>query len=501
MKLLQRTQSICPVCRIPLAAAYESDGGKVFLRKTCKEHGVFESCISESEEDFLGWIGNPVINVPPKKALTSGTKGNLEPNLTESQCPLHCGTCENHLQTACCVLIDITDRCNQHCPYCFAAAEKEGHEGTELEPDLSEMERKFDLLMELGEERPFNIQLSGGEPTIREDLPDIIRMARKKGFVYIQINTNGKRLASELGYAKILRDAGASAVFLQFDGTEDSIYEVLRGEALFEIKKKAIDHCRRAGLPVTIVPTVVKHVNVDNIGAMIEFLLQNVDVIKGIHFQPVSFFGRHPDTLPFDGEKHRDFENRVTMFDIMHELERQTDGKCKYDDFYPITSGHTLCCFSSTYQKQRDGKVKSLISYKTKLSGIGCCDRTNPLDIIKKDRNFVLNKWNLPDSDGSCCCTGIGDAGTESGNMVAGSGNKDKTGGCKDSGFVSESSVMDFDQFLRELKGSMFSVSSMAFQDISNLDAERLKRCRVQVLSPDDRLIPFCAYNSIYRGV
>lgn len=466
MKILQKTQSICPICQKPLEAFYVSENNKVFLRKTCEEHGEFESNIAECEEDFISWTASSVINVPPKKAMTNGSK-------LSSQCPLHCGTCEDHLQTACCVLIDVTERCDQHCSYCFAKAEYDGCG----EPDLAEIERKYDLLLELGEKRAFNIQLSGGEPTIREDLPKIIRMGREKGFEYIQINTNGKRLAMEDGYAKRLKDAGATVIFMQFDGTNDEIYKALRGEPLFETKQKAIRNCRKAGLPVTIVPTVVNDVNLDNIGDMMEFLLKNVDVVKGIHFQPVSFFGRYPDTLSEDGKKHVDYHNRVTMFDIMHELETQTHGKLKYDDFYSITSGHTLCCFQGTYQKKRDGNLKSLINKETKEAGLSCCSAKDPLEIIKKDRDFVLNKWDLPEQESGCDC----DCGCE----------------CDSSEIEEE--LMDFDGFLKELKKTMFSVSCMAFQDVSNLDAERLKRCRVQVLSPDDRLIPFCAYNSIYR--
>ena len=468
MKIIGKTQSICPFCHKPVTAAYVSENGKVFLRKNCEEHGQFESRIAEREEDFLRWKENPMVNIPPKKAVTKGFKNQsgTESGL-DSQCPLHCGTCENHLQTACCVLIDLTERCNQNCPYCFAKAENDGCG----EPDLEEIERKYDLLLELGEERTYNIQLSGGEPTIREDLPEIIKMGRMKGFEFIQINTNGRRLALEEGYAKKLKEAGASVIFLQFDGTEDTIYEALRGEPLLEIKKKAIANCREAGIPVTIVPTVVKDVNLNNIGSMMEFLLENIDVVKGIHFQPVSFFGRYPDELSSDGTKHVDYDNRVTMFDIMEELENQTDGGFRREHFYPITSGHPLCCFQSSYQKQRNGSVKSLINYGTKTAGLSCCEAKNPLDIIKKDRDFVLNKWNIAPT---CSCT-------------------DADADC------SEPGEMDFDQFLWEIKNRMFSVSCMAFMDISNLDAERLKRCRVQVLSPDDRLIPFCAYNSMYR--
>ncbi len=464
MKILGNSQSVCPICKKVLDAFYVSEKENVYLFKKCEEHGEFQSLIAEKQEDFTRWVSNQVVNIPPKESLTKGTR--------DSQCPLHCGPCENHLQTACCVLIDITERCNQHCPYCFAKAETD--EGSDL--DFAEIEKKLDLLLELGEERPYNLQLSGGEPTVRNDLPEIIRMAKEKGFPYIQINTNGRRISLEEGYAKKLKQAGASVIFMQFDGTNDEIYQALRGEPLLEIKKRAIENCRKAGIPVTLVPTIVKNVNLENIGSLVDFLLENVDIVKGLHFQPVSFFGRHPDQLPRDGNRTVDFENRVTLFNIMHQLELQTQGRLKYTDFYPINAGHTLCSFSSTYQKMGDGQVKSLINYETKESKKGCCTPANSISVIKKDRDFVLNKWELMDLDSNCSCTEM---------------SKGKS--------CCETEEMDFDSFLMQAKGNMFSVSSMAFQDESNLDAERLKRCRVQVLSPDNRLIPFCAYNSIYR--
>lgn len=461
MKVLQQTQSICPVCLKAVDAFYIDRDGRVLLRKTCGDHGDFESRVSDSVEEYTTWVSHKVINIPPKKALTKGT--------SDSQCPLHCGTCENHLQTACCVLIDVTKRCNQNCPYCFAKAEMD----FDGEPSLDEIGRKYDLLLEIGEERPFNIQLSGGEPTLRDDLPEIIKMGKDKGFEYIQINTNGKRLALEKEYARILKNAGATVIYLQFDGMDDEIYEQLRGEALLEIKKQAVEHCRKAGLPVILVPTIVKNVNLDKIGSLMAYLLENIEVVKGIHFQPVSFFGRFPDGEVMASKEWTDYENRVTLFEIMHELENQTQIGIKVGDFCPITSGHPLCCFYSTYQKQGEELVKCLISEETKAGGISCCETDSPMEIIKRDRDFVLNKWDMGEQEDvveknkpACCC---------------------------------ETEMMDFDEFLKQMKKNMFTISGMAFQDSTNLDAERLKRCRVQVLSDDDRLIPFCGYNSIYR--
>jgi len=452
-KILGIAQSICPLCHKPIEAFYIAKNEHVVFVKTCPEHGTFETIIAESVTDYEKWIDHNFVNVPPNKAVTCGDPEN-------KSCPLHCGTCENHLQTACCVLIDVTDRCNQHCEYCFAKSETDADRSRE--PSLEEISAKLELLLELGEERPFNIQLSGGEPTVRDDLVDIIKLTKSKGFEYIQINSNGRRIALEDGYAQKLKEAGASVVFMQFDGTREEIYEKLRGEPLLEIKKQAIKNCGQAGLAVTLVPTIVEGVNSDNIGEMMGFLLQNVHVVKGIHFQPVSLFGRHPD---------QEGEGRVTMFRVLNELEKQTEF-FKYDDYSPIISGHPMCCFYSTYIKEPDGSVRCTMSESRKQQGVSCCDASavNKLDIISKDRDFVLNKWEVS-----------GEA-------------------CSDwSQYKSSKEIINLIDFLKYYRQNSFTVTGMAFMDLMNLDAERVKRCRVQVLSPDNKLIPFCAYNSIYR--
>ena len=506
--ILHSTQSICPICHKAIEAFYVEEDNRVYFIKECSEHGIFKTLAAENAEDYKKWRKNPVINIPPKEAQTKGDPDDFA-------CPLHCGTCENHLQTACCVLIDVTDRCNQHCPYCFAKSEIDADRSGE--PTLEEIEAKYDLLLELGEERPFNIQLSGGEPTVRDDLPQIIKMARDKGFEYVQINTNGRRLATEEGYAQILKEAGASVIFMQFDGTRDEIYEQLRGESLFEMKVKAIRNCEKAGLAVTIVPTIVDGVNSDNIGEMMDFLVENVNVVKGIHFQPVSFFGRHPEMQKSaDGNVcSGDFPGRITMFGLLRKLEEQSPS-FKYEDFLPITTGHTLCCFYSTYTREPDGSIKCALTSAQRSEGVSCCDTTagsdcccevapegecccgaepaassisccdmtpvDSLEVIRKDRDFVLNKWEIAAPEESCCCCETSDETS-----------------CCCGASAEEDYIMDLDEFLRYYRQNTFTVTGMAFQDITNIDAERVKRCRVQQLSKDNKLIPFCAYNTIYR--
>lgn len=88
---------------------------------------------------------------------------------------------------------------------------------------MEDIGQRFDEMMRCG--GPFNIQLSGGEPTEREDLPEIIRMGRERGFTFFQLNTNGLRIARDKEYLGCLREAGLDCVFLQFDGLRDSTYQ------------------------------------------------------------------------------------------------------------------------------------------------------------------------------------------------------------------------------------------------------------------------------------
>lgn len=468
MKIINTIQTICPKCHIVIEAYYIEKNGKVFLNKTCPDHGEFSTFIAPSLDEYLKWTSKPTINIPTKSHELKGANEEDE----GSQCPLYCGLCSNHLQTPCCVLIEITQRCNQHCPYCFASSASKKDDPIETLLTLEILSNKLDHLLKLGEERPFNIQFSGGEPTIRNDLPEIIRMAKSKGFPYIQINTNGKRLAQDPDYAKLLKDAGASVIFLQFDGTNDKVYRELRGEDLWEIKEKAIKSCRVAGLPVTLVPTLVKNINMDQISPMLEFLWNNLDIIAGIHFQPVSFFGRFPGDLGAQSQK-----NKVTLFELIKEVEKASNGLVKSSSLLPMNTGHSLCGFHGEFLREKDGSISVLKvpsdydeprdPQKFKTS---CCSKS-ALETITSDRGFALNKW-------------------------AGKGRIDNQ-------IIDENKpqneILDFDEFLIYLRNNMFTISAMAFQDLMSLDGERLKRCRVHVLAQDNRMIPFCSYNTLYR--
>ena len=96
---------------------------------------------------------------------------------------------------------------------------------------------------------------------------------------------------------------------MQFDGVDDEPYKVLRGRPLLAEKLEAIRVCGENGIGVTLVPTVAPKVNDDQIGAIIKFGIEHSPAVRGVHFQPISYFGRYPEP-PAD-------ENRITLPEII----------------------------------------------------------------------------------------------------------------------------------------------------------------------------------------
>lgn len=458
------TESLCPVCLKRITATRLLLGDEVFQDKTCEEHGHFRTLIWRGEPSMAQWR-RPKPPVHPDICYGTVDKG----------CPFDCGLCSAHEQLPCSVLLEVTDRCNLQCAVCFA----DSGQGETEDPSLEKIAWLLERAMAAA--GPCNLQLSGGEPTLRDDLPEIVETARRIGYSFIQLNTNGIRLATDKNYAQRLQAAGLSSVFLQFDGVDDVIYRTLRGRALLEQKLLAVRNAGEARLGVVLVPTLVRGVNIDAIGAIVRQALKLAPIVRGIHFQPVSYFGRFPG-LSGDGD-------RFTLPELMRCLEGQTGGLLKLADFSPPGGEHAHCSFHATYIYSADGGLRSLGA----TGGDSCCSSECGSGGIRKTVDTVSRRWKLPSaapfssrpslSEQTACCNGSGvDA-------------------------VRVEGALDLEAFLQEVATRSFTISAMAFQDAENLDLERLRGCCISVISTDGRLVPFCAYNltsregrSLYRG-
>ena len=433
-QILAETESVCPECLARTPAFRIARGDDVYLAKTCPTHGDFETIVWRGQPAFASWV-KPKIPAYPKNPFTSVERG----------CPFDCGLCPDHRNQSCCVLLEVTQRCDLKCPVCFADANN--HIATD--PDLTTIEHWYRRLLDAG--GPFNVQLSGGEPCLRDDLPEIISLGRSLGFTFFQINTNGLRLARDPGFVARLKDAGASTIFLQFDGTCDEIFVALRGRALLEQKRAAIEWCIENDLGVVLVPTVVPRINADNLGDILRFALQYAPGVRGVHFQPISYFGRYPQP-PSDA-------SRITIPEIISALAVQSNGVVKREQFVPPGGENALCSFHGNFVAMPDGALKPLTTHNPS----SCCSPT-PADLgAMKSREFVARQW------------------TSRANMIPLQ--------------VSGPSLGEWDTFIVRAKTHTFCISGMAFQDAWNLDLERLRDCHIHNVSGDASLVPFCAYN------
>lgn len=414
----RKTRSVCPVCLENIEAILRGEGnGKVFLEKTCSEHGFFRVPVWQGKLDFTDWL----LGVPSLSEVEG------------LNCPENCGICDEHSIGTCCALLEVTSRCNLHCRYCFA----DGGSGT-VDPPLEEMKDAVRCIVaKCG--HPL-LQLSGGEPTLRDDLPELVSFAKQAGCSYVQINTNGLRIASDEKYAARLAAAGTDIIFLQFDGTDDAIYESLRGRPLLETKLKAIETCGRLKIGVTLVPTVVKGVNDGNLGELVRLAVKLSPAVKAIHFQPVSYFGRYPD---------RPEEDRYTLDCLMSDISIQTG--IPEDSFMPSRCDHPLCGFHSNFLINPDGTLKPLSSITHSSHSRGC-ERDN--------REYVARHWTAAPEEAPPR--------------------------------ESISEEMDFDTFLYRLRHQSLTLSAMAFQDAMNLNIERLHSCSLHVYD-NGKIKPFCA--------
>ena len=338
------------------------------------------------------------------------------------------------------------------------------------------------------------IQYSGGEPTVRKDIVELIKIAKEEGFTHTQIATNGIALANDENLAKELKQAGLNTVYLQFDGVTEEPYIKTRNANILSKKIEAIENCRKARLGIVLVPTLVEGINNDQVGDIIKFALDNIDVIRGVNFQPVSFAGRTPSDQVE--------EQRITIDDFMKNVEKQTDFNITEDAFYsastvaPISdlisamSGteaevaltcHEHCGIGTYVFKEEDGSVIPITDFIDVDKFMNLIEKSIP-DIqknskISKTKTIARALKELPKTVDTKKSPSYIDIIELLKNI-----------------FIKK----DYDA-LGDFHVNALLISCMHFMDPFNFDQDRVRRCVIHYATPDGRIIPFCSMNNIYR--
>lgn len=334
--ILSYTLSVCPYCLKEIPAKITAKQDAVYMEKSCPEHGSMETLIWEdTPENYLEWLEDGGINTD----RLPGTEEEVYEQMGEGE---FAGCAQVQ---PCSAALMTTNRCNMDCPVCFTR--KKGDKS--YEPSLEECRAQLAFYREYAGQEAL-VELCGGEPTLREDLPEIARAAKELGFSYVQLNTNGLRLSESVKYCRLLKDSGVTTVYLGFDGVREDAYKAKYGRNIFEEKKKAVENCAEAGLAVVLVPCVIPGGNDGQLGEIIRFAKGCMPAVRGVYFQPVSYFGIYPV-----GENPR-----ITIPEVIRRIEAQTEGEVKAHDFLPGAYEHAACTFQGIFMDDGTGKLRSL---------------------------------------------------------------------------------------------------------------------------------------------
>ncbi len=481
-ELPYNTKSICPECllvddevNVIDATLYEEDG-KVMYKKKCDTHGEFVDIYWGDADMFMKaqqWWYKTVGLDNPRTETVDG-------------CPNDCGQCPEHKSHTALALLDVTNRCNLRCPICFAHA---AESGTVYEPEPEEvLEMMRNLRSNLPVPAPA-LQFAGGEPTVSKHLPQYIRWAKELGFKHVQIASNAIRIGKSKKYTQELLDAGLSTIYMQFDGVTPEPYIEARGTNLLPLKKQAIQNCREVGLDsLVLVPTVVRGVNHDQLGDIIEYAIENNDVIRCVNFQPVSITGR----IDYDART----DMRITIPDCIHLIEEQTGGKIPATEWYPVPAmmpvGRALGLMKGTPQLELSAHFACGMSTFLYINDDGSYEPITNLIDVDKFIQLLEGIANLYADDKMAASK------RAKAKLAAGIRHIKRKGIMKDllSAFLSRGDYGSLSTFMERV----IMIGMMHFQDPYNFDLERVQHCDINYSVPDGRIIPFCTMNTIHRS-
>ena len=414
---LHKTTSLCPQCLRELPTqVYADEDNLVWMSRVCPEHGEIQTRIW-NDADHYEWIrthGFPKVKPP---------YANKE---ADNPCPFGCGTCTRHQRRGTLLEIEVTRNCNLHCPVCFMSADT-----GEGDPTLDEIGAMYDTIAQaVGIDGA--VQLTGGEPTCRKDLPEIIRMGRDKGFYGIEVNTNGLVIASKPGYLEELVFAGLTGVYLSFDGLTGDVYKGTCGRDILKTKLKVIERCREVGIQVVLSVAVVAGLNDMQLGDLLRFSLENSDVVAGLALQPAFTSGR------FDAKRSMP----MTAGDVIFGLAEQSDGLLEVSDIWPLGTSSPLCDTGVFLIHTPSGAV-------------------HPSGFLPASRLMTPEEYHDGFSPDSPQGSVFLDILYKKGIYVA----------------------------------DGLSVIIMNYMDAVTMDTQRLRECSMMVTVPSGRSIPFCSYH------
>ena len=439
------TMSLCPHCLRRIEAKIVFEAGRVWMRKRCPDHGLQRVLIATDIEYY--------------KRIRNYNKASEYPNSFHTPvrwgCPFDCGLCADHEQHSCLTVLEITDRCNLTCPTCYAGSSPtNGSHRT-----LAEVERMLDAIVR-SESEPDVVQLSGGEPTIHPDFWAIMDMTKARPIKHLMLNTNGLRIANDPGFAERLATYQPNfEVYLQFDSFRPDVLTCMRGQDLTRVRARAIEHLNRVGLSTTLVCTLQRGQNDEELGDIIRYALQQ-DCIRGVTFQPTQAAGRLEHFDPAT--------DRLTPTEVRQRILDQTDLLAP-DDLIPVPCNPDALTMG--YLLKLDGEVFPLTRY---VNPAALLDQSRPNTIVYEQQADLHEQ--VLDLFSTGCSVDVAQEGFHELMCCLPPVKSDTLG-----------------------YGNLFRIIIMNFMDAYDFDVRSVKKSCVHMVQPNGHIIPFETMNLFYR--
>ncbi|HUY00963.1 MAG TPA: radical SAM protein [Candidatus Deferrimicrobium sp.] len=537
MKVLRETISICPECKQQIKATVYEEEKQIYMKKSCPDHGEFEDILAHKKDYYL-WRrqyhqDSREYSRAPEVCCDGGPQSQFGGKLGIKGCPYDCGICENHKSATCICLIDVTNRCNLKCPICFANANVTGYV---VEPTMDELYEIMKYFRDTKPIPPGSCQLSGGEPTVREDLPDILKMAKKMGFTHRMVTTNGLKFL-DIDFLKEVIDAGMNACYMQWDSvTDPGVYKKTRGVDLLQKKMQIIQNMRELKFKdCVLVPTIARGINDHQVAPILDFAVKNEDVVDCVVYQPVSLCGRITkeelmrlrynasdlqeaiSASGFIGKLYpvptlSNFVKLVSWFEGVEAFELAAHEDCGFATFAQV---------SVDLNNPNNNKIHAIEEYIDPHKYLGMANRV--WDFIKE--NKLENPRQL-----FAKLLSFTSVGTQLGEWLDGMAHRVFKKGMEFGYFAAAIPFLNPIGILKDLRGVMYLlrklskivfnpneenaanflrdrgmfIACMHFQDAYNMDVERVSRCLVHYGYYDRELkkvfrVPFCTMNTIHR--
>src|SRR3954469_23104275 len=440
-----QTTSLCETCLTLVPAKVEIRDNQVWYAKRCEQHGAHSTLIST---DAAYWK-------LCKDYIKPGDRPLNWQSHTEFGCPYDCGLCPDHEQHSCLALIEINEHCNLTCPVCFA--DSSPARGKHL--PLATIERMVDALV-ASEGEPDLIQLSGGEPTLHPDFFDVLDIVRSRPVKHVMINTNGVRIAQEPDFiARLSEHKRGPEVYLQFDSLKREALMELRGADLRRVRQEALENLERHNLSTTLVVTVKRGVNDDEIGEIVRHALQ-WRCVRGITFQPVQDVGRNEG---FDKSR------RIVLSEIRQRIVEDS-GVFGADDMVPLPCNPET--ISIGYGLRNGSSVLPVTSLIPREDFVAITPNTISFEKQPVLREKFIELFSLS--------SGANNASQRLAEFLC----------CLPKAEVPEGLGYE----------NVFRVAIVQFMDRFNFCVGGVKRSCIHFVTPNGQIIPFDTYNMFYRN-